>query len=161
MMNNQYHAHTPDLTRCLRAYEMQLCHCSYIPCYIYDEFYMCMPTHAITHASFGHLYQKTYKFLIYHTIHVIISMHAYIDITSHYYSSNDIHQPLGRIVTRHVHNYPTISHVMALFIQAYHKPNHYNTQIDFTQFQPSISLNSTNDILQSFTNCGKNLDTNH
>ena len=26
MVNNQHHVHTPDLTRCYRAYEMHLCH---------------------------------------------------------------------------------------------------------------------------------------
>ena len=26
IVNNQHHAHIPDLTRCGRAYEMQLCH---------------------------------------------------------------------------------------------------------------------------------------
>ena len=30
MVNNHYHAHTPDLTRCYRAYEMQICH--FMPC---------------------------------------------------------------------------------------------------------------------------------
>ena len=117
---NIYHALTPMSCDVLVHNEMKSCHCSFIPCYIYDECYMCMPAHA----SFGHLYKKEYKFQIYHTIHVIISIHAYIDITSHYYSSSDIHQPRGRIVTRHVHKEPTISHVMVLFIQAHHKPNH-------------------------------------
>ena len=100
-----YHALTPMSCDVLVHNAMQSCHCSFIPCYIYDE---CLYVHAysciITHASFGHLYQKAYKFQIYNTIHAIISTHAYIDITSHYYSSSDIHQPLGRIMTRRVHN---------------------------------------------------------
>ena len=95
-----YHALTPISCDVLVHNAMQSCHFSFIPCYIYDECYMCM----FSHASFGHLYQKTYKFQIYYTIHAIISIHTYIDITSHYYLSSDIHQPLNRIVTRHVHN---------------------------------------------------------
>ena len=100
-----YHALTSMSCDVLVHNAMQSCHFSFIPSYIYDECYMCVGYSCIiTHASFGHLYKKEYKFKIYHTIHAIIAIHANIDITSHYYSSSDIHQPLGRIVTRHVHN---------------------------------------------------------
>ena len=100
-----YHALTPMSCDVLVHNAMKSCHFSFIPCYIYDECYICLGYSCIiTHASFGHLYKKAYKFKIYHTIHGIIPIHAYIDITSHYYLSSDIHQPLGRIVIRHVHN---------------------------------------------------------
>ena len=41
-----YHALTPMSCDVLVHNAMQSCHCSFIPCYIYDECYMCMPTHA-------------------------------------------------------------------------------------------------------------------
>ena len=41
-----YHALTPMSCDVLVHNAMQSCHCSFIPCYTYDECYMCMPTHA-------------------------------------------------------------------------------------------------------------------
>ena len=41
-----YHALIPMSCDVLVHNAMQSCHCSFIPCYIYDECYMCMPTHA-------------------------------------------------------------------------------------------------------------------
>ena len=40
-----YHALTPMSCDVLVHNVMQSCHCSFIPCYIYDECYMYMPTH--------------------------------------------------------------------------------------------------------------------
>ena len=41
-----YHALTPMSCDVLLHNAMQSCHYSFIPCYIYDECYVCMPTHA-------------------------------------------------------------------------------------------------------------------
>ena len=99
-----YHALTPMSCDVLVHNTMQSCHCSFIPCYIYVECYMCMPTHA----SFGHLYQKAYKFQIYHIIQAIISIHTYIDITRHYYSC-DAPKLGGPLTTRQPAEYSWMS----------------------------------------------------
>ena len=44
---NLYHALTPMSCYVLVHNAMQSCHCTFIPCYIYDECYMCIPTHAL------------------------------------------------------------------------------------------------------------------
>ena len=41
-----YHPLTPMSCDVLVHNAMQSCHCSFIPYYIYDECYMCIPTHA-------------------------------------------------------------------------------------------------------------------
>ena len=43
---NLYYALTPMSCDVLVHNALQSCHCSFIPCYIYDKCYMCMPTHA-------------------------------------------------------------------------------------------------------------------
>ena len=40
-----YHALTPMSCDVQVHNAVQSCHCSFIPCYIYDECYMCKPTH--------------------------------------------------------------------------------------------------------------------
>ena len=40
MVNNHYYEHTPDSTRCYRAYEMQICHFMKYLCYMHHESYM-------------------------------------------------------------------------------------------------------------------------
>ena len=147
--------------RCLCAYEMQLCHSMPIPCHIYDECYM-------------DILNYSYPCIIWTIISLNIQfpnkphntcqhiIHKYIDI----YKSSPIKQWLT-LYSRL--NYDTMStnslqpsHAMALFMHKHITSQTIRTHnLASTQFQPSISLNSSNDILQSYTNCNKNLDTNH
>ena len=47
MVNNQHHAHTPDLTQCDHAYEMQSCHfmICHATCNIYKFWIIIFPTY--------------------------------------------------------------------------------------------------------------------
>ena len=80
--------------RCFCTCIMQLCHCLFIPCYIYNENYMCIHTHA--YLSIHHL---DIHIKVHTNSKSNILIQAYMDITSHYHPGNDIHQSLGQVMT--------------------------------------------------------------
>ena len=100
-----YHALTPMSCDVLvhNSINHAIAH-SYHATYMMSAICACLLMHNYPSIIWTFILKKTYKFQVYHTIYAIISIHANIDITSYYYSSRDIHQPLGRIMTRHVYN---------------------------------------------------------
>ena len=90
---SQLCTHT-HVMRCFCACIMQLCHCLFIPCYIYNENYMCIHTHA--YLSMHHL---DIHIKVHTNSKSNIPIKAYMDITSHYHPGNDTHRSLGLVVT--------------------------------------------------------------
>ena len=68
------------------------CHYLFIPrsTYIMRAICACLLMHNYP-CSIWTFISKAYKFQIYHTFHSNISIHTYIDITSHYHSSSNVH----------------------------------------------------------------------
>ena len=67
----------------------------FIPCYIYNENYMCIHTHA--YLSMHHL---DIHIKVHTNSKLNILIQAYMDITSHYHPGNDTHQSLGLVMTK-------------------------------------------------------------
>ena len=100
--------------RCFCACIMQLCHCLFIPCYIYNENCICIHTHA--YLSMHHL---DIHIKVHTNSKSNILIQAYMDITSHYHPGNDTHKSLGLVMTQFVHDQPPTSHVMASIMYNY------------------------------------------